>query len=359
MSTMTLQELAVELDRQREAKKDFIADTTELRAIPDDSGMQLQVGDLGAMPIRQHAHRQIGERLGIPAKFYDRLNAKHQDLLAWNINTLFKREPESRMIRTLDNKVRAFLSERYRPLDNYDFAQAVLSRLTKLKGDILRCDLTETKLYIKVVVPGIEREIKKPGTFMGDGGHNPIHVLKPGAVCGNSEVGSGSVFFQPGIHEVNCSNLAVFNRNAMRKHHIGGKQSNQLDEQLFAVLKDETRAVADKAFWMQVQDLVEASLEGELFEQHVAECEAALNGTPIERPIKAVRQLENLSETEQDGILAGLVHGGDLSQFGLQFAVTEFAQTVDDADRRLDLERFGGSVIELPQQEWQRLACAA
>lgn len=357
---MDLNELALELARQRDLKKDFIADTRSItvRAEDTDKGTDLVLCGLPGgndMSINQHAHRQLGDRLGIPAKYYDRLCKDHVDLLAFNVNALFSREPQTRMVRTIDGTVRAFLSDRYRPLDNYDFAENIMTKLLQLEGEVIRCDLTDTRLYIKAIIPGVERIIKKEGVFFGDGGHNHIHKLIPGMVAGNSEVGAGALFFQPGIHEDHCSNLAVFNKNAMRKHHVGSKHA-ELDEKLQRILSDETRRQTDKAFWMQVQDLVEASFDGDLFEEHVAECQAALTGKPIEHPQQAIKQLENLTENEQDGVLSQLIQGGDLSKFGLQYAVTRFAQDVEDADRRVELERFGGDVIELPTHDWERLA---
>jgi hypothetical protein len=66
--------------------------------------------------ITDHCHQQIASRLQIPAKYYKRLLADHADLVMQNVNTLFEREPELRMIRTIENKAdgirnaRAFLS---------------------------------------------------------------------------------------------------------------------------------------------------------------------------------------------------------------------------------------------------------
>jgi len=39
-------------------------------------------------------------------------------------------KPERRMVRTLDGSTRAFLSDRYRPLDNFDLAHEVFHVLT-------------------------------------------------------------------------------------------------------------------------------------------------------------------------------------------------------------------------------------
>lgn len=357
---MTLTEMAEELERQRNTKRDFMAGTKDLSVIPDTDSptkLTLQLGTDERFPVRRHAVRQIGTRLNIPAKYVDRLADDHPDLLAYNVNTLFEREPENRMIRTLDGQVRAFLSDKYRPLDNFDFAEAVLPKLMQHQAEVTSCDITETRLYIKGVIPGIEKVIKKEGVEYGRG-HDPIHRFKPGICLSNSEVGAGSLAVEPGIHEVDCSNLLIIGSNAMRKYHVGRKQIDQ--EALYELFTNRTKQASDRAFWMQVGDLVLAGLDGTMFERMVAECEAKMNGTEIEKPSVAVRELPNLTETEQEGVLAQLIKGGDLSQFGMQWAVTRYAQDADVSyERQVELERVGGNIIELPQNQWERIATAA
>lgn len=361
---MSLEELAAELQRQKDVKRDFLADTRELRVVPDDDSptkLSIQVGNTGSdiFPVRQHAVRQVGSRLDIPAKFVDRLAEKHPDLLAHNINTLFKREPEQRMVRVLDDQCRAFLSDKFRPLDNFDFANATLPKLIDLNATVMSCEVTERRMYIKAIVPDMAREIKAPGTFFGDGGHNTIHVLRPGVCLSNSEVGAGSMAIQPGIHEKHCSNLAIFNKNAMRKYHVGARQATD-QEGMWEMFTDATKQASDRAFWLQVQDLVKAGLEGELFEKLCKQCEAAITGTEIEKPTAAVRELEDLSENEQDGVLTHLIKGGELSQWGMQAAITRYAQETDlSYERQVELEQVGGNIIELPTSQWNAIAEAA
>ena len=358
---MSLEEMAAELTRQKDAKRDFVADTKQLTVEADDASptkLTMKVGDVDRFPVRKHAIRQVGQQLKIPAQFADRLAQDHPDMLAWNINKLFEREPANRMIRTLDGQVRGYLSDKYRPLDNFDFANAVLPKLLEFEADVTSCEITETRLYIKGIIPGIEKQVAKAGTFMGDGGHNPIHRFKPGICLSNSEVGAGSLAVEPGVHEVDCSNLMVIGSNAMRKYHVGKRLSDQ--DKLFELYTAATKTAADRAFWMQVADLVQAGLDGTMFEKMVAECEAKMNGTEIVKPSIAVKELPNTTEAEQEGILASLIKGGDLSQFGMQWAITHFAQNEDVSyERQVELERLGGNIIELPETQWTRIAEAA
>ena len=125
----TLLELGRELQRQRQNRQDFLADTRSLEVETNDyvSTLHLsldsntygfQIGDL--------AHQQIASRLNIPYRYYQKMQNEAPDLLDQNVNRWLNQNPERRMIRVLDGKVRAFLSDRYRRLDNLELCAAVL-----------------------------------------------------------------------------------------------------------------------------------------------------------------------------------------------------------------------------------------
>lgn len=134
----TLQELAMELDRQQAVKKDMIVDMGALSMDPGDTGLALQVtgGSMAAQyGINDIAHRQIGQTLKIPALYYDRMRTEYPELLAQNVNGWFARTPDTkRMLRTMDGTARALLSDRYRRIDNFEVASAVLPIISGMDG---------------------------------------------------------------------------------------------------------------------------------------------------------------------------------------------------------------------------------
>ncbi len=107
----TLTQLAQELERQSEAKKDFIANTSSLE-MTDTGELALESDNHQEFPITDHAHSQIAARLDIPAKYYNRMRLSAPILVAANVNEWFHSKPERRMVRTLDGQARAFLSDR-------------------------------------------------------------------------------------------------------------------------------------------------------------------------------------------------------------------------------------------------------
>ena len=131
-SGLTIVEMAQQIERQSKLKQDYLLDTRRLQVEPFGSQLYLHTFDdhddplVEPLEINQIAHRQIGTHLKIPAAYYDRMLSDYPELLAENVNSWFQREPTQRMVRTLDGTVRAFLSNRYRRIDNLDIAEIVL-----------------------------------------------------------------------------------------------------------------------------------------------------------------------------------------------------------------------------------------
>ena len=117
--------------------------------------MKSEVGDNLEFPLTPIASRQIGEKIGIPAKYFDRMMKDAPDLLATNANHWLENEPKDVMIRTLFGKARAILSNKYQRIDNVDIATDILPVLleqSKNGLEIASCEVTERKLYIKAVM---------------------------------------------------------------------------------------------------------------------------------------------------------------------------------------------------------------
>ena len=122
---INLQELATELDRQNKAKRDFVVNTGNMGVSREVDLFHLMPdeGDNMSFGMTELFHRQMGEVLQIPAKFYKKLQTDHTELLSMNVNGLLQRVPSNQTIRTMDGTARAFLSDRYRRLDNYQVAK--------------------------------------------------------------------------------------------------------------------------------------------------------------------------------------------------------------------------------------------
>lgn len=361
----TLTQLALEIERQSRAKQDLIAPTDKMNMFQQPEATDtvgFQVGTDLRYEINSIGHHQIGAHTGIPSKYYDRMLTEAPSLLATNVNRWFKKYPAPRMVRTMDGTVRAFLSDSYRPLENFDLAQAVLPVLTDLKLDIMSCEVTERRLYIKAVDENIKADIPT-GKSLGDGGHTFFDTCSPAVIIANSEVGLGALSIDSGVFTKVCTNLAAISGGGMKRRHLGARHDLG-GETVRHLLSDDTKRATDKAIWMQVRDVVKGAFEEARFQAHCDKLKG-MSAQRLERGADPVKFVElscrrfGITETEEKSVLTHLIEGGDLSRYGLFNAVTRTAQDIASYDRASELERLGGDIIELPANDWKALARAA
>jgi hypothetical protein len=344
----TLQELALELDRQAKSKRDYLAHTQAIRLEPDNDGAVLLQGINGGLSLRPIAHAQMASALAIPKPYYDRMLSDAPELLASNVNRWLHAQPAKKLVRTLDNAVRAFLSDSYRPLDNFDLAEAVLPTLGSLACQVVSCEVTESRFYVKAVTDRITAEVKA-----GD-------VIQAGLVISNSEVGQGSLRVEALDYRLVCTN-GMIRESAIRKAHLGRNSGRGHDaiEDAREYFRDETRQADDRAFFLKVQDAVGAMFDEKRFntriEQYREASERRIEADPVEVVEKIADRLA-LAETERSSILKHLIQGADLSAWGLANAVTRTAEDAKDYDRASELEAIGARVVELAPHEWKTLA---
>lgn len=384
----TLEALATAVDERARRKDDFVVPTPMLVML---NGRELSLptsgeGGMGEerleVPLSQIAHRQIGERLGLPAKFYDSLreddNENVKRLLDTNVNTLFRERPKRALVRTFKpawwgtdgemhvgvtpmgemtrgtaergepGTVRAFLSDRYRKRDDEDILGRVVPMLGTIPGaEVVSSEITDTKLYLKIIAPRVQGEVSQ-----GD-------YVQAGVVISNSEVGHGALQVTPFVYRLICTNGMVVPESLgdyLVGRHVGGRVMS--DEALRAY-SDETLKLDDEAFFAKVSDVVAMAVDETKFAAIVAEMQRAKASSPITDVGETVERLVNrydLSEGEGKSVLQHLAAGGDLSAYGALNAITRTAEDAETYDRATELETIGGELLVLSEREWEAVA---
>lgn len=347
---LSLQEMAVEIERQSKLKEDYLVDTRNLKLEPCDSHVYLHMYDNGQEPlepleVNQIAHRQLGTHLKIPAAYYDRMLNTHPELLAQNVNAWFQREPSKRMLRTIGGTARAFLSNRYRRIDNLEIAKTVLPIIGKMEGARFEsCQVTESRMYIKVVNTRLEAEVV------------PGDIVQAGVIISNSEVGLGSVCIQPLVYRLVCSNGMIVNDAQTRRNHVGRVNDS---EESFLLYSEQTLAAEDHAFVLKIQDTVKAAVEEARFSQVVGMMKQAktaqMNTLDVPGIVRLASKEFHITEDESAGVLQHLIEGNDLTQYGLSNAVTRHSQDVESYDRATELESIGYNILSMPARQWTRI----
>jgi hypothetical protein len=341
---MDLQELAVELKRQNETKRDFIVEGCSIFNDADDAETY-RINGQGyseAFSATKLFHEQVASTLDIPVKYYKRMLSDYPELLTENVNGWFRRSSKRYMVRTLDGHARALLSDRYRRVDNMDVAEAVLSVLGEIPDvEIESCDITADKMYLKVVNPRLEAEVK------------PGDIVQAGICISNSEVGMGAVKATPLIYRLVCTNGMVVNAFGHRSFHIGTQIGSEWE-----LYSDETRALDDQVLMAKILDVVKSVVDRAKFSRIVDTLREAAE-VPIEGDIIDVVELASkefgITHTEKSSVISHLVAGGDLSKYGLANAVTRTSQDAADYDRATEMESMGWSIATMPKRAWDRI----
>lgn len=335
----TLPEALATIQEIERTKIDLVAPKSKIQyVLHPEAGVRLSVGER-EFAVRPRAHRQLGEELGIPAAYYNRLASEAPDLLVAEGNRWLSKKPaERRLIRAVQGDVRAVLSDRYRPLDNFDLAEAILPVVTAPGIRVESCAITEDRFYLKVVNERQTAEVR-----VGD-------VVQAGLVIGNSEVGMGSVFIDPLVWRLSCKNGAIREDARMRKYHVGRRTGGDEDVAAVRFYSDETRKLDDRAFWSKVSDTVRGAFDEAFFKAGVDEmkraCGIEVAGGDLDDAIEVLTERASLNESERGRILENFINGKDLTRYGLVNAVTLAAQ--DDVltyERATELERLGGAIL--------------
>jgi hypothetical protein len=221
--------LAAELERQKAAKRDFLAPVKRL-TVRSNGTSHLEVGKPVDEPFVMNdiAHQQLADYTGVPKPFYDRLRKDTENLkiAVWDeqldstdpntpvfdvlVNSLmWQKGEDQRLVRTLDGTARALLSDKYNPdLDNYDvfrMAAKVIEEQGLGPDDVVSCEVTERKLYLKVVSPRIQAVVH-PSNIANRHGHlKEPQVIQAGFLLTNSETGLGSLSVQQLVYKLMCT----------------------------------------------------------------------------------------------------------------------------------------------------------
>jgi hypothetical protein len=334
---MDLVGLVEELKRQKLNSFDIIAEDEHIYAIPDENfGLVLGIYKTGKWPLTEWAHSQLAEKTGIPKKYYDKmLEAEEFELLADNINTWLR--DGKRLIRILDGKVRAILSDRYRIIDNYDLVFLALDEFQKKETiEIHRIDLTETMLYIKAIDRTLTETIKEEDIVYG------------GLVIRNSEVGASALRIEPFIFRRVCSNGLILPK-ILKKIHLG-RQIIEIDDEIG--WSDETKELEDKAFWSKVRDVIRATFDKQIFQSWVEKLKESTK-IEIKKPMEAVNNIVGhlgLSEEQKQRLL---MHFSETTKYGLINAVTNLASQIKNVDEQVRLEVFAGQILQTPLKDFE------
>jgi hypothetical protein len=235
------------------------------------------------------------------------------------------------------NVARAFLSDKYALIDNYEVLFETLEAIkqTGIEVDIVGAELSETKMYLKVTCPGVQVEAKEllsryaRTTDVGTG-------VISGFTLSNSELGAGAFNIMPRAVVLACRNGLVRPDQGLKKFHLGARMDQSIFSESAAV-----RAANSKLIKEQVKVAVNTFLSKKYLTglvQHFEELAGAKIEAPIAGVIEVVARDYNISTERKVNILDYFIKGGDTRRMGIVNAINEECQTLQDVDLKNDSE---------------------
>lgn len=358
-TTLSMQQMMEEILRQDAAKLDLVADTRRMSAnvapIREDGPNEIVLhvdqtsGGIESLVLNSHARGQVATDLGIPKRYFDRMLGEAPDLLRSNVQHWLYANPNRRLVRGfkaedgVNGTARAWLSDRYRRLDNIEIAKRIFPVFEEIPGlRFHQAQLTDERFYLRAVLPTLEAEIKA-----GD-------ILQAGVEIKNSEVGSGALAIGDYILRLICTNGMTTNVG-VRRNHVG----RRIEDETF--LSDEAVQADDEALWLVARDTVKSVLQEVRFNEIVSQLRETITGDSIQAPAAATETLAqrySLSDEEREAVLRNLTQGGDLTRWGALNAVTAAAKEADGFDRQAEMEALGWTIGSLSSKEWASIAVA-
>lgn len=381
----SLADLATILQSQQARKLDVVAPASAIRSrdgvlVIEGTEVELTADGVtssdGSYRPTVVCDEGLADKLSIPVAYIKRLREQRPDLYDANVNGWLQGEaqfdsrtgevrrlaevgPDARsfLVRCFrpddegsEGVARAFLSDRYRTVDNLDVLTAALEGVKEagVQIEVAGCDLTDRRMYVRILAP--EVQALAPTLLAGyrspfsgaEGADNP--TVFAGFELSNSETGGGAFTIVPRLVVQVCNNGMKMTKDAVREVHVGG----QLDAGVIRWSEDTHRRNLELVT-AKTKDAVATFLDVEYMTAAIARLEEA-SSKPVANAAETVKNIgSQLRFTEEriNGVLDHFIKGGQLTAGGVLHAVTSFAQTVEDADDAAELEGMALRAFDL------------
>lgn len=387
-----LADLAAMLQEQHTRKLDVVVPATGIRAV----GGNLRIDGTDFVPDATGGIKEIAstfrptvvcdeglaEKLGVPVQYLKKIRSNRPDLFDANVNgwlhgrskrlangeteSVYDADARNFLVRTFKGEgtengiARAFLSDGYKIIDNLDVLTAALEGVKDAQTNVQidGCDLTERRMYIRIVAPEISalaptllegyrspfsQGVARAGSAE-QGQSTDLPVIHAGFILSNSETGGGAFTITPRLVIQICKNGMTINKDATRAVHLGSK----MDEGIIKWSEDTQRKNLE-LITAKARDAVATFLDTEYMERVIRQLEEKA-GKRIEhadKVVKAIGTQLRFSEERTQGILDHFILGGQMTAAGVLNAVTSFAQTIDNADEAFEIEGRAIQAFEL------------
>lgn len=334
---------------ERDAPSDTVLSTRVLGVQPSETGLDLVISPPAKPGVtlddilerhdeRRALHRnaiaQATQRVGMPLGYANDLAETQwgKALLAQILTTHFTNDPQRVLVRCVRDTARAFLSDSYRRLDARPVVGAFVSACSDIGAVISDGLIDDLRMRITAVMPTVMWVNGDPCVF--------------GLSVTTSDFGRGRLLLSAFTLRLACLNGAT-SENFLKQVHLGGKLPEDLK------LSDRTYALDTETTASAVNDIVKSHLTPEALgvrAQRIVDASAVAVD-----PKAAFKDLKKtLSKQEHDDALDVFMFGNadkvpdGANAYRLSQAIAYVAGQSKTAERRLDLERLAGAILDAP-----------
>lgn len=342
--------LATEVESIQKRKFDTISNSKDIEMSDNGESLFLKNHDWLDFNIKENAHQQIASKLDIPHKYYNKMQ-EIPGLRAKNVNAWLHKENGNKkhFIRTLDGNVRAFLSDRFKPVDNDLILASFLPVIKDMYLQVKSCGLTDKKMYIQVLFPGIEIEVV------------PGDAVRFGVTLSNSEVGRGAVTIKSLIWRLVCSNGMVA-ENLLHKYHVGRRVGEDISD--YDIYQSDTIIAELESFKKRIRDIFIYCLKESYFQKLVEEkIRTAVNDEikDLSNTVEKITKKYVFSEKEKEKIIMNMGKEAgrnsiNNNRWHLSNSITALAHDIEDQEKQYEYEKTGWDILTLSKNQWKDIS---
>lgn len=284
--------------------------------------------------LHRNAFTQVLGRAGIPTAFARNLeqrgNGWAHELMAHNLNTIYRHSTDRHLLRSLDGSLRGFLSDRYRRLDSATLVDSFAQGMQAVKAVPVEGRMLDTKVFLKAMLPVVYEPV-------------PNEIVAFGLQWENSDFGNGAHNLRMFVLRLWCTNYAI-GSEGIRQIHIGKRLSEDME------FSQKTYDLDTQATASAIQDVVRGSLSEERVQLFLNGIKEA-HEEKIDPKVAIADLRKRLTKGEVDKVVE-VFNSPDVenlpagnSRWRLSNALSWIAGQTEDPEKSLEFEREAGRLV--------------
>lgn len=337
---------------QRDVPKDAIVKAAGLKFAHDRQGLRMAAPMGHEWGLHRHALGQIAGQAGIPYDYVDTLTTGkdwQKKLLEDVLDTTFKHSQDRHLVRAVTTdkglEARGFLSDRFRRIDSRPLLDTFIEEVQKVGAKPYGGTATDIRVSLKALLPTPWVFEVPEGAMRADHrGHGGLEAIALGVEWRNGDFGSSANNLAIFALRLWCFNGAVL-EDAMKQIHLGRRLEDDI------TYSDKTYALDTKASISAMRDVIRGLLSPAKVQGTVEKIEALAQQVVSWDKVKAQfgkvltkDELRRVDEAYNGPDVVNLPPGD--TAWRASNALSWIANSTDNAERRLELEKLAGTVLK-------------